>query len=137
MFNIQNPTFNIHNSSFIIHNSNHQGTTVEATVVQKLYQGAIPKTGCNRFRGSFFVTFLEKQKSKQEKLSFTQRNKSGKGAKPIRRWLSMVREPRRKKVKSQKSKGKSKKSIINVQNSTFACNKYFTQGKYLTNKKYG
>ena len=64
MFKIQNPTFNIHNSSFIIHNSNHQGTTVEATVVQKLYQGAIPKTGCNRFRGSFFVTFLEKQKSK-------------------------------------------------------------------------
>ncbi len=36
----------------------YQGTIVEATVVQKLNQGSFPKTGCNRFRGSFFVTFL-------------------------------------------------------------------------------
>ncbi len=43
---------------------NDQGLTVEFTVVQKFNQGTIPKTGCNRFRGSFFVTFLEKQKSK-------------------------------------------------------------------------
>jgi len=43
---------------------NDQGSTVEFTVAQKFNQGTIPKTGCNRFRGSFFVTFLEKQKSK-------------------------------------------------------------------------
>ena len=61
IFNAQHSTFNIHNSSFLI---NHQGTIVEATVVPKLNQGTNPKTGCNRFRGSFFVTFLEKQKSK-------------------------------------------------------------------------
>jgi hypothetical protein len=42
----------------------HQGTEFEFTVVQKLNQGCFPKSGCNRFRGSFFVTFLEKQKSK-------------------------------------------------------------------------
>ena len=41
-----------------------QGKNVESTVVLKLNQGSFPKTGCNRFRGSFFVTFLEKQKSK-------------------------------------------------------------------------
>ena len=39
-------------------------TNAEATVVQKLNQGTNPKSGCNQFRGSFFVTFLEKQKSK-------------------------------------------------------------------------
>ena len=43
-----------------------QGTAVEVTVVQKLNQSSIPKKGCNFFRGSFFVTFLEKQKSKNE-----------------------------------------------------------------------
>ena len=52
---------------------NCQGTVAEATVVLKLNQGSFPKTGCNPclldavrqgFRGSFFVTFLEKQKSK-------------------------------------------------------------------------
>jgi hypothetical protein len=42
---------------------NNQGTEFEFTVVQKLNQSSFPKTGCNRFRGSFFVTFL-KQKSK-------------------------------------------------------------------------
>ena len=40
----------------------------EFTVVQKLNQGSFPKTGCNRFRGSFFVTFLGKQKSKSKKV---------------------------------------------------------------------
>jgi len=42
----------------------NQGTEFEFTVAQMLNQGVLPKTGCNRFRGSFFVTFLEKQKSK-------------------------------------------------------------------------
>jgi hypothetical protein len=46
--------------------ANHQGTKLEFTVVQKLNQGTNPKKGCNFFRGSFFVTFLEKQKSKSE-----------------------------------------------------------------------
>ncbi len=32
------------------------------TVVLKLNQGCFPKSGCNRFRGSFFGSFLEKQK---------------------------------------------------------------------------
>jgi hypothetical protein len=45
-----------------------QGTEPEFTVVQKLNQGTNPKSGCNRFRGSFFVTFLEKQKSKRKRL---------------------------------------------------------------------
>jgi len=49
-----------------------QGSTVEFTVVQKSNQGTIPKTGCNRFRPDldrdFFVTFLEKQKSKANNL---------------------------------------------------------------------
>jgi len=31
---------------------------IEATVVQKPNQGTIPYPGCNRIRGSFFVTFL-------------------------------------------------------------------------------
>jgi len=48
----------------VVADFNDQGSTVEFTVVQKLNQGTIPKTGCIRFRGSFFVTFLEKQKSK-------------------------------------------------------------------------
>jgi len=39
-------------------------TAVEATVVQKLNQGTNPQKGCNLLRGSFFVTFLDKQKSK-------------------------------------------------------------------------
>ena len=41
-------------------------TNAEATVVQKLNQGTNPKSGSNRFRGPFFVTFLGKQKSKEE-----------------------------------------------------------------------
>jgi hypothetical protein len=35
------------------------------TVVLKLNQGCFPKSGCNRFRGSFFGSFLEKQKEQQ------------------------------------------------------------------------
>ena len=31
----------------------NQGTIVEVTVAQKLNQGFFPKSGCNRFRGSF------------------------------------------------------------------------------------
>ena len=41
-----------------------QGTEFEFTVVQKFNQGSFPKSGGNRFRGSFFVSFLEKQKRK-------------------------------------------------------------------------
>ncbi|HNU88983.1 MAG TPA: hypothetical protein PKJ94_11850, partial [Ferruginibacter sp.] len=41
-------------------------TDVEATVVLKLNQGTIPQSGCNRLWGSFFVSFLEKQKRKIE-----------------------------------------------------------------------
>ena len=47
-----------------------QGTFAEATVVQMLNQGTIRKKGCNLFPGSFFVTFLEKQKSDIQKLCF-------------------------------------------------------------------
>jgi hypothetical protein len=57
----------------------HQGTEFEFTEVQKLNQGTnpipivigravIPARPVRRgFRGSFFVTFLEKQKSKNKK----------------------------------------------------------------------
>jgi len=45
----------------------HQGPIAEVTVAQQLNQGTNPKTGCYRFRGSFFVTFLDKQKSKKKK----------------------------------------------------------------------
>jgi hypothetical protein len=45
--------------------ANNQETESESTVAQMLHQGSFPKTGRNRFRGSFFVTFLEKQKSKR------------------------------------------------------------------------
>ena len=45
-----------------------QGTESEFTVVQKFNQSSFPKSGCNRFRGSFFVTFLEKQKSKRQNI---------------------------------------------------------------------
>jgi len=38
-------------------------TKVEATVALKLNQGTIPQSGCNRLWGSFFGSFLEKQKS--------------------------------------------------------------------------
>jgi len=51
-----------------------QGINVEFTVVLKFNQGTIPKTGCIRFRPDrdrdFFVTFLEKQKSKTRKFEF-------------------------------------------------------------------
>ena len=45
------------------------------TVVQKPHQGSFPKSGCYRFRGSFFVTFLEKQKSKEENIKENSRNR--------------------------------------------------------------
>ena len=44
---------------------NNRITNVEITVVQKPHQGTIPKWGCNPFRGSFFGSFLEKQKRTQ------------------------------------------------------------------------
>ena len=43
---------------------NDQGTEFEFTVVQKFNQGSFLKSVGNRFRGSFFVSFLEKQKRK-------------------------------------------------------------------------
>ena len=46
---------------------NDQGKKAEFTVVQKLNQG-VPGNRGNYCRGSFFVTFLEKQKSKEEKI---------------------------------------------------------------------
>ena len=42
----------------------YQGTEFEFTVVQKLNQGTYRKKRRILFPGSFFVTFLEKQKSK-------------------------------------------------------------------------
>ena len=46
-----------------------QGPTVAATVVQKLNQGTIPKTGCYRFRGPFFGYFFwTSKKSDKQKL---------------------------------------------------------------------
>jgi len=39
-------------------------TNAEATVAPKPNQGTNPKWRCNPFRGSFFVSFLEKQKRK-------------------------------------------------------------------------
>jgi len=51
----------------------YQGPIAEITVAQKLNQGTNPKTGCYRFRGSFFVYFFvqrtpseDKQKSKNK-----------------------------------------------------------------------
>jgi hypothetical protein len=58
--------------------ANNQGTGAEPTVVQMSNQGCFPKTRCNRFRGSFFVTFLEKQKSKRTRINrgnFQQKNR--------------------------------------------------------------
>ncbi len=43
-----------------------QFVNVEVTVAQKLNQGTIPKKGCNLFRVSFLVTFLDKQKSDKQ-----------------------------------------------------------------------
>ena len=40
----------------------------EATVVQKFNQGTSRQTGCIRLPGSFFVTFLDKQKSKEKNI---------------------------------------------------------------------
>jgi hypothetical protein len=54
--------------------ANHQGTKFEATVAQMLHHGCFPKTGCNRFRGSFFATFLEKQKSKSQTIQKPHKN---------------------------------------------------------------
>lgn len=44
------------------------------TVVQKLYQGTIPQSGRIRLRVSFFVTFLDKQKSKIKNLKMQKRS---------------------------------------------------------------
>ena len=40
----------------------YQGIIAEATVIQKLNQGTIPKKGCNLFRGSFFGYFFGQAK---------------------------------------------------------------------------
>jgi hypothetical protein len=47
-----------------VRSSEHKSriTKDEFTVVQKLNQGTIRQTRCIRLSGSFFVTFLEKQK---------------------------------------------------------------------------
>ena len=45
----------------------HQGTNFQFTVVQKPNQGTIRQRGCNPLSGSFFVSFLEKQKRKIKK----------------------------------------------------------------------
>jgi len=42
----------------------HQGPIAEVTVALQLNQGTNPKMGCYHFRGSFFVSFLDKQKRK-------------------------------------------------------------------------
>jgi hypothetical protein len=39
-----------------------QGSNVEFTVAQKLNQGTIRQKGCNLLSGSFFGSFLDKQK---------------------------------------------------------------------------
>ena len=52
--------------SSIFRTAKDQGTKFEFTVVQKSNHCSFPKSGCNRFRGSFFVTFLKKQKSKRQ-----------------------------------------------------------------------
>ncbi len=48
----------------------------EITVAQKPNQGTNPKWGSNSFWGSFFVSFLEKQKRKYYKQGATKINKS-------------------------------------------------------------
>ncbi len=40
----------------------YQGTMSEATVTEKLNQGTIRQKGCNLLSGSFFGSFLDKQK---------------------------------------------------------------------------
>ncbi len=40
----------------------YQGNMAEATVAQKLNQGTIRQKGCNLLSGSFFGSFLDKQK---------------------------------------------------------------------------
>jgi hypothetical protein len=43
----------------------YQSAIAEATVAQKLNQGTYPKSGCNRFRAAFCVTFFLKKKYKE------------------------------------------------------------------------
>jgi hypothetical protein len=43
-------------------------TLAEVTVALKLNQGTKPEIGVFRFRGSFFVSFLEKQKRKSQNI---------------------------------------------------------------------
>ena len=45
-----------------------RGINVQFTVVQMFNQGTNPKKGCNLFRGSFFGSFLDKQKRTINKL---------------------------------------------------------------------
>ena len=49
---------------------NYQGTKFEFTVVQKFNQGTIRQRGCNPLSGSFFGSFLEKQKRTRTILMF-------------------------------------------------------------------
>jgi hypothetical protein len=46
--------------------SKDQGTEFEFTIVQMLNQGTNPRKGCNLSWGSFFVSFLDKQKRKNK-----------------------------------------------------------------------
>ena len=47
---------------------NYQGSDVEVTVPLQLNQGASHKWAVYHLWGSFFVTFLDKQKSKEKEL---------------------------------------------------------------------
>jgi hypothetical protein len=44
----------------------YQSAIVEATVAQKFNQGTFPKSGRNRFRAAFCVTFFRKKGNKEE-----------------------------------------------------------------------
>ncbi len=53
----------------------HQGSYVEATVAQKLNQGTVRQKGCNLLSGSFFGSFLDKQKRTYKSKYICTRNK--------------------------------------------------------------
>jgi hypothetical protein len=44
----------------------YQSSTAEVTVAIQLHQGVTEKWAVHHFSGSFFFTFLDKQKSKEE-----------------------------------------------------------------------
>ncbi len=44
----------------------YQGSIAEATVVPKFNQGSFPKSGRNRFRAAFCVTFFRKKVTKKK-----------------------------------------------------------------------